>query len=49
MYKKGIIGAADPKMKEASKLRKLNDITEFNWEFYKVASKLKLRQLEIKM
>ena len=40
----GIFDAADPKMKEASRLRKnAQGILEFNWDYYKNAAKLKLK------
>ncbi|KAL4502183.1 hypothetical protein ABPG72_000418 [Tetrahymena utriculariae] len=48
MLKKGIHGAADRKMKKAAGYRKvMNGLPEFNWDYYKITSKLKLKQLEV--
>ena len=48
MVKKGIYNAADKKMKKASKYRKVKEgIPEFNFEFYKITCKYKLKQLEL--
>ena len=44
MLKKGIYGAADRKMKKASKFRRVEDgLSEFSWEYYKITAKLKLK------
>lgn len=48
MLKKNIYGAADRKMKKATRFRRVeNGLPEFNWEFYKITAKLKLKQLEV--
>lgn len=48
MLKKGIYGAADRKMIKATRFRRVTEgLAEFNWEFYKITAKLKLKQLEI--
>lgn len=44
MLKKGIHGGADRKMKKASGYRKVEGgLPEFNWDYYKITSKLKLK------
>jgi hypothetical protein len=44
MVKKGIYSAADKKMKKASKYRRVKEgIPEFNFEFYKITCKYKLK------
>lgn len=44
MLKKGIYGAADRKMIKATRFRRVTEgLAEFNWEFYKITAKLKLK------
>ncbi|KRW98378.1 Protein kinase-like domain [Pseudocohnilembus persalinus] len=49
MVKKGLYDAANPKMREAVKLKKINQNLGFNWEFYKNTAKLKLKELDLNL